>query len=931
MIKQIQLRGISRNPSDRYTADGGCAESLNVFLDNDETAPALKPVVVNTMQDDRGIAMFPNPDWGHSWEAVFIHKTPIFERAIIKYVDSGATKLGVWGVQSGSAWATTGCTPFMALATGETFIRCVNLGNSLGVVTSNGTYWVLMKDGVYKMLGTSIPFPRFTLANFDYEANDDDEEEVVVREVSYTVEKSYTTQDGYPVHQPKSGFDEEHLTRLWEEIDLATATNAASGIYNRQQFAVFAIRLFDGTRIISTPVLLAPGFENPFPTTYTFGVEQAGTVLTATEEITVTFNAAYKIFMRLDETADFFSDWQDIVDSIEVYLSPQISPDRSKSEFGDYDVTRTTDVVTAIEGELILGSGAGSTLKMYLDSSNFYRVYSAPVNSANITTLRTGIILDTKDYMTTDNLVTAGIRLDTLSDMKHYETRFDRATLYNNKLIASGISEKVSMSLNIPIAKNYRNPSLEDIFVPEHTYEYADSKVQAFRMTFHLRDSAGRSFTVKARNGSSDYFTFGAETINSESLKSDAYSMIFCPDARAFAVDVQMFYDTLANITAGTATAVGGATLSLTPHPNLDCSYWYGDITTEMVSHCTQSGTYVAGAESYVDDRPNRVYASEMDNPFVFPISSRYTLNSRVLGTAIATNALSTGQFGQFPIYVFTEDGIWAMESASDGTIVSTKPLSREVCSNADSITPIDNAVVFMTEKTVMLISGSQITDIAPFMNGKHYQMELSSTEGQMISGSDWREYVNTLIDTTHFMAFMDRAEIAYDYKGRRLVFVNPDKTFQYIFMLKTSTWHKMFVDGYGSNGPRLSNILNAYPDTYINAGPSSRYIWDLSSKLDVTSSTSIRGVIVTRPFDLGSPDVRKVINDIRIRGYFNRKDVRYILLGSMDGIHWGVLPSLHGGSYKWFRVILLTSLAPIERVSWIDIDYDTRFQNKLR
>lgn len=922
MIKQLQLRGISRNPSDRYTADGGCAESLNVFLDNDETAPALKPVVVNTMTDDRGVAMFPYPDWGHSWEAVFIHKTPTFKRAIIKYTDDNSTKLGTWGLRAvPSGWVGTGCTPFMTLGSGESFIRCINLGNTLGIVTDQGTKWVLMKDGAYKTLGSSIPFPKFTLANYDVPASDTSGSEVI-REIT---RQGYTSEIGHESYQPESGFDEAHLTALWEDIDVALATNGKQGVYSRQQFAVVAVKLFDGTRITSTPILLSPGFDNPFEVAYTW--EYAAPI--PGERWVVTFKSAYKIFFKIDESASFFGGWEDVVDSVEVYLSQQITPDRTKSKFSEFEIEKNeSDEAISVEGVLDLGMVGESMLEKYLQASNFYRVFSMSLNDTHIAELRTGKLLDTSDYMTTDSLVTAGIRLDTLSDMRHYDVRFDRAILYNNKIVATGVSEKVEMSLNIPIAKNYRNPSIEDIFVPEHTYEYTNGEVLAFRMTFHLRDSAGRSFTVKARNGDSDYFTFGNEVINSTSLKSDGYAMLFCPDARAFAVDVQAFYGLPAAIEAGTVTAVGGATLSMTPHPNLDCSYWYGDITGEMVSYCSQNASYVAGEESYIDDKPNKVYMSEMDNPFVFP--SRYTLNSRVLGCAIATAALSEGQFGQFPVYVFTEDGIWAMESAADGTIVSTKPMSREVCSNPDSITSIDNAVVFMTEKSVMLVSGSQITDLSPFMNGRHYAMAADSREADLIGGGDWAEYLPTLLDTTHFMAFMGDAVPAYDYKGGRLLFVNESKSYQYVYMLKTNTWHKLYVDGYGA-GLRLSRVMNAYPDTYVNAVSGDRYVWDLSSRLDVTSSTSIQGVIVTRPFDLGSPDARKSINDIRIRGYFNRKDARYILLGSMDGINWGVLPSLRGGSYKWFRLIILTSLSPTERISWIDIDYDTRLGNRLR
>lgn len=921
MIKQLQLRGISRNPSDRMTSDGGCAESLNVFLDNNETAPALKPTVVNDMTDERGIAMFPFPDWGHSWEAVFIHKTPIYQRAIIKYTDivyvagvgTEQVKLGVW---NGS-----GCTPFVTLDSGEEFIRCINLGNSLGVVTSNGTSWVLMKGGQYLYLGSAIPFPAFTFANYDVAASDTAGEEVI-----RTKEDIYRVGDFNAEAPSKAGLSNNSRTWILEEIDKILASNARQGIFNRQMFAVLAIRLYDGTRIASTPVLIAPGFENPFEISgYIWDHDQRNL-----ESFDLTLNMAYKLFFRLDENANFFSRWEEIIDSFEIYLSPQIDVDRSSSYFlDDYEATKSGDTIVTVTGTPVLGK-ENSTLQRYLDSSNFYKVYSAVYSEETVQELRDGIIVDAKSFMTTDSLVTGGIRLDTLSDMKHYDVKFTRATLYNNKIIASDITEKVQMHLNTPIAKGYWNPSLSDVPVPAHTYEYSNGEILAFRMTFHLRDSYGRLFKIKATNKGSEYFTFGNEVIDGTSLKSNGYGMIFCPDVRAFAADIVAYYGSPESVLAGMATPIGGATLSLSPHPNLDCSYWYGDITSELVGYCSQSATYIPGDASYEESKPNKVYVSEMDNPFVFPVASRYTLNSKVIGCAIATNALSEGQFGQFPIYVFTEEGIWVMESSSDGTIVSTKPMSREVCSNADSITSIDNAVVFMTEKAVMLVSGSQITDLSPFMNGKHYFMESGSREAVMIAAGDWREYVGTLMDTTHFMAFMSDASIAYDYKGSRLVFINPGETFQYVYMLKTNTWHKMFVDGYGA-GPQLSSVLNVYPDTYVNARSGDRYVWDLSTELDVTSSTSIKGVIVTRPFDLDAPDVRKCIRDIRIRGYFNRRDVRYILLGSMDGIHWGVLPSLHGGSYKWFRLILLTSLSPTERISWIDIDFDTRQVNKLR
>ena len=58
--KNIILRGISRNPSDRSNPDGGCSESLNVELKGGEIACALKPQKIKSLP----------------WEILYIHKTP---------------------------------------------------------------------------------------------------------------------------------------------------------------------------------------------------------------------------------------------------------------------------------------------------------------------------------------------------------------------------------------------------------------------------------------------------------------------------------------------------------------------------------------------------------------------------------------------------------------------------------------------------------------------------------------------------------------------------------------------------------------------------------------------------------------------------------------------------------------------------------------
>ena len=143
-----------------------------------------------------------------------------------------------------------------------------------------------------------------------------------------------------------------------------------------------------------------------------------------------------------------------------------------------------------------------------------------------------------------------------------------------------------------------------------------------------------------------------------------------------------------------------------------------------------------------------------------------------------------------------------------------------------------------------------------------------------------------------------------------------------------------------GENGLDLTGLtaeaVTSLRSTLTGLGISSQVttayrLFNYSTVIDVLSTTDNYGIIATRPVDLGEPDVRKAIKSIRVRGAFNHNDVRYILLGSYDGQSWSILNSLRTGSYKLFRIILLTKLTPVERISWIDVDYESRYATKLR
>jgi hypothetical protein len=108
--------------------------------------------------------------------------------------------------------------------------------------------------------------------------------------------------------------------------------------------------------------------------------------------------------------------------------------------------------------------------------------------------------------------------------------------------------------------------------------------------------------------------------------------------------------------------------------------------------------------------------------------------------------------------------------------------------------------------------------------------------------------------------------------------------------------------------------------------------VLDFSTALDAAvDKTPTKGVIVTRALNFDEPDVFKTITDIRVRGQYTKGAIKFILLGSNDGVTYHTLTSLRGKAWKLFRIIILADLQPTDRISWIDVQYETKFTNRLR
>lgn len=1023
-INRIQLRGISRTPSDRMNNDGGVAESLNMYIDEAESAPALLPKDVTSelgLPDDL-VA-----------DKVFIHKTASYENVI---------------VQSGSeilAYVDGKKKAIFDLSAAEKVNDIVSVGNTIIISTSQNLYYALMKEGQYRLLGSKVPFPYVNFTKKEVEGN-----------YSLSINRLYTTQEGFKDNWSKMWFkesvtsepsgpipgrfsdsesgmlpeesawtkenfrDKEAYKKFDEEITTAVnevvKTIREDYHFYNSMFVRYALELYDGTELSSMPIYIHNGTVAIDLYSYSGLIPTADDSDAPGEYVIQTLrNKADASFSAFDIEAQCMNieelkDWTDIAKRINIYVSdsldlayrgyPKLKGRQIElSSFDDNGQGRATT------GKIIFGEADTQEQAMNDISSLVYRIKSIDVTksydeqtglrgtalTAEVLDLKKGIKIDLTEYPDPEPLREQP-RLGG-DDMKHYVVIPEKLATYNNSIIAESPSKKLLYDYN----------TLNSVIIETQETEDQDyERHYKVEVQYTLQGAVDKLY-VKAGP-----FWFKEECKDGKVVKEIPLTYQTFPDSRAIGMDVKLteYYDSKES----EPVRVSYGYFEMAAHPLLDMAYhigWYNDFFS-LFEECDQHDPYEEIYGENIEDKSSQIMMSKMDNPFSFPVERTYTFQSRVRGVAIASTALSQGQFGQFPLYVFTEDGIWAMETAADGSFVTSKPLSRDVCVNPDSITSIDNAVVFVTDKGVMLLQGSQVVNISPHMHGKHYTLEESAKV--IVNGQeDFKDLIPVVKDDTHFMAFVKEATIAYDYPGKRLIFIKKDEAYQYIYKLDTSTWHKT------AYGVKITRPLNSYPDALVQAEEenlirlrlyvedayrfddqtfdlfygeveflkllseeqwremffgrknimvtvtedlkgeideaseraemhalttlsydvvgkaSSTRIYNLSTPLDVESQTPTKGIIVTRPFDLDAPDELKSITDLRIRGQYTRGAVKYILLGSMDGHSFHVINTKRGKSWKLFRLIILADLKPTERISWVDVEFEQRFNNRLR
>lgn len=206
------------------------------------------------------------------------------------------------------------------------------------------------------------------------------------------------------------------------------------------------------------------------------------------------------------------------------------------------------------------------------------------------------------------------------------------------------------------------------------------------------------------------------------------------------------------------------------------------------------------GKETTVERDGNVFKVSKTNSPLVFPYEQTYMVGfGKILAFSSNAVALSQGQFGSYPLVIFTTEGIFAMQVDTSGTgcYLNNAPLSREVCNNPDAIAQTDTGIYFSTEKGLMLLSGSDTQLASENINGQ--PEPLPNLSDKYERGDGLKVYGNAITHTQlvqlsgaisqeDFRAYLSASgtRLSYIYVKSKLICYN--SKYKYCYLIDTDT-----------------------------------------------------------------------------------------------------------------------------------------------
>ncbi len=958
--QEVIFQGLTNSPSDYDCQDGELATCLNLINEDGALHPIHQPVVAEQ-----------NITLGKGDVIEFVHKVTHNAEIHSHYIIRKPNDTWYW-IEKGEDGTkyTIDLNGFLVNAVSA-------VGNVICFVGDNKTVYAYWKNREYNIFDES-------LLKYDITITD----QMSINTNSYYAASCKFTEDWDTIWKNNGHFSNTSgvaknpsasqivfsgidalINKQIEEIDQYT--------FKYLSFGVVAIKLYDGTyRNISSPFILSPKFvSNKF--IWRDSTKSIGTYFNAHKhKITVSMNIP-------DELKDLILGADIFLSTPETFLNTEetFHTIKNASNF-IYDSKMAQDVYS-----FAMDFMPKKKIYKTIDNMSFYlsvsidaNEFGTPIQLKRITETNQSLSLSDFKKKTFGGKVayTYNNRLhlgDVKSTIKNafstfVDEKFDIKTnipdgntdmyeMYlNNRLdldgsngmtcdavievtISDNGTEKVVYEytkLQYPLPPIIAYPDSNATKMTLYLHNIFDNSFFKKTMILHLSETMGMSYFVNLGgnrrtkptigNGSSWENNFGGrlDVINPNVSEPTDKTMIL-PDDENFPIFMSRYYYRLQDYTytGGNFGDTGGTTNIVKKWSN-ERSLHTNVFEDSSESEFTENYNKV-DKEYYTSSNHSLIKVSESENPLVFPAKNSVQVGSSVISALAAnTRPISEGQFGEAPLYAFTDEGVWVLMLGEEGTYVAHQPANREICSNPNGILQIDDAVLYPTNRGIMMQQGRNSICITDQLDGCPFNFMDMKYANQIIATNKTE---SEEISYIRFKDYLKSADMIYDYYDNRIIVFNPNQAYAYVYSLKSKMW--------GTMKNVFNKRVNIYPESYATNKEGkilNVYVEEPSSNTPY--------FLCSRPLTISDKEVYKTIFTCIARGYFQKGTngkCAMVLYGSNNFFDWYLIKTsineylrgMAGSPYKYFRVALIGNLATNESISGLSAEFQERLQNKLR
>lgn len=554
------------------------------------------------------------------------------------------------------------------------------VGNTISLITDDNIYYLFYHNEKYTYLGE---IPQVPVINMGTST------EMAHAQFYFTDEyKSGTVTPDNFIDSTKGLVNKamDALVNGWTDKDGTWHDGFGLMLFDAC-FIRYAYRLYDGTLTKHSPPILVMPAKNILNTKTIQYMFYDGKLVDNFSKIDV---YGHRIYMHYDFTQfdnGNIEKWKDIIKSVDIFLSPPLGISNIENIRKDL----TTKDGVRVDNTPLIKELTPEILKNVANASTFYLIRSINLGTSSP---GDGDPLPTKDktddISRLENLIFQEVMSD--DNFSNHKYGAEVSYAYNSRLHLGNIKTTFFRGFNASYFQWLTN---------YNGVEGVPGQVSSLCIEVEIQVGPNVE----------KVYSFYTQYVWAPKLFAGAF--VSYPDPRAKRLTI---YE-VSRENTGDYVWTRVFTTQLEPHNLLNIAFYLNDGLKPIVGiDDAQEVPRPDTSKTITLLESNKIKVSELSNPLNFPNTNTYqTGTGNIL--ALATNAMNVSDrnYGQYPLYVFTTQGIWTLNVGTGEVVYSTQtaPTYTEAPTTA-IVGETPYGVAFTTQRGLLIINGQSVNFISP-------------------------------------------------------------------------------------------------------------------------------------------------------------------------------------------------------------------------